>query len=873
MLINILGKQKGQAIPIGMALFLVLGLMSFVLFNTGQTVSDKSRIVNTADSAAYSGLLWQARAMNFQAYTNRAMVANQVAMAQAVSINSWSAYIKKTGQNLNTAFGWVPYVGAVTAILERVGEGIDLVLKPISQGMLSVVNAVNMSLSVAQDAMYYSAFVATPDVVNSVVKSNSAKVVGADSNFDWTTAFSLANTGLNLLDWKDFTEDSDVHKELAENERYHMINASLDKFSKERNWKFFNFFIPITPLNWVRFEKAGSTHLFRRDGKYEWYAKDALSLRQKIYYWRGRKHYDLPISGASSFANSDSSSNTILGREPIFFRGRHRIAQSSTAGGFAEGTRLSVHEGRSMRNYGGIHAYRSLSKVRRDHEDPPTMLLRIQVNMKTDDIMDSDVMAEQGRFATSVETPGQVMSSVATAEMYFEKPCFDANCVVEYANGYSPYWDVRLVNTSGLSRLAAHTTQNFDVVPDSLASKDLSLERLPTYNRKLANPITDYQEQAKGVKIVIAGMENHLTSMVVDSPEYQQYKTRLDNIKANVTFELDGIVDQFIEQNFNEDEIVDEIAKAAGYDLEIGEFQKVEDYIAQAFPDIEAVRNMTTDQVSDMIEQGVNDLADDLKERAKQEVRTILKNAVQNILAGMVADYVQQATGYTIPGDVINQASSDAADSLISGAENALANDNTIDGDDIQIDLNNECTMWESVNQAEREVEDMQRRLEDINQEIAIKFHAELEVETDAANDRRDALSLEMDAVRAEIHDINTPPFSMNDEDRDRELRRLGQRLTALQGSYDGVPNDRVHKLTEKLMLISDAATASEFPDYRLEYRYAKDAVVQTLGDIQVLEVDDDGNPVSDSLLLSEFGDELDSDRDQAFTEKPAGCP
>jgi len=91
------GHQRGQAMPLGIALILFSVLGALVVYNTGQSVSQKARLVNAADAAAYSGLQWQARALNFTGYTNRAMVANQVSLAQAVSLSSWATY----GMNTN----------------------------------------------------------------------------------------------------------------------------------------------------------------------------------------------------------------------------------------------------------------------------------------------------------------------------------------------------------------------------------------------------------------------------------------------------------------------------------------------------------------------------------------------------------------------------------------------------------------------------------------------------------------------------------------------------------------------------------------------------------------------------------------------------
>ncbi|MHB1880852.1 MAG: Tad domain-containing protein [Acidithiobacillus sp.] len=63
-----------------------------VLYNTGRLTLDKTRLQNTADSAVYSGGVLLARSYNFSSYANRAMVANQVVIAQMVGLRSWSQY-------------------------------------------------------------------------------------------------------------------------------------------------------------------------------------------------------------------------------------------------------------------------------------------------------------------------------------------------------------------------------------------------------------------------------------------------------------------------------------------------------------------------------------------------------------------------------------------------------------------------------------------------------------------------------------------------------------------------------------------------------------------------------------------------------------
>lgn len=96
-------RQSGQAMIYG--LFVLIGGLAalFFLFNSGQIVREKTKLVNTADAVAYSSGVMNARALNFHAYTNRAMLANTVAVAQLVSLTSWIQYVSALGSVGQTA--------------------------------------------------------------------------------------------------------------------------------------------------------------------------------------------------------------------------------------------------------------------------------------------------------------------------------------------------------------------------------------------------------------------------------------------------------------------------------------------------------------------------------------------------------------------------------------------------------------------------------------------------------------------------------------------------------------------------------------------------------------------------------------------------
>lgn len=80
--------QQGQALPLVLVFLVVLCVGLLVTFNTEQVVSKKVELTHAADAAAYSIAIEQARARNLAAYLNRARVANEVTIAQMVSLNS-----------------------------------------------------------------------------------------------------------------------------------------------------------------------------------------------------------------------------------------------------------------------------------------------------------------------------------------------------------------------------------------------------------------------------------------------------------------------------------------------------------------------------------------------------------------------------------------------------------------------------------------------------------------------------------------------------------------------------------------------------------------------------------------------------------------
>jgi len=84
--------QSGQSLALALVLLAAVAAGLVQSFNGGQLLREKVRLSSALDAAAYSGALVQARGLNFLAYTNRALVAHQIAMAHAVTLASWAKF-------------------------------------------------------------------------------------------------------------------------------------------------------------------------------------------------------------------------------------------------------------------------------------------------------------------------------------------------------------------------------------------------------------------------------------------------------------------------------------------------------------------------------------------------------------------------------------------------------------------------------------------------------------------------------------------------------------------------------------------------------------------------------------------------------------
>jgi hypothetical protein len=452
--------QQGQALIYG--LFVLMGGLAalFFLFNSGQLSAEKTKLVNTADAVAYSAGVMHARALNFEAYTNRAMLANTVAIAQLVSLSSWIQYESNLatygGTVLDPKFAlfYPSYYAAVAA-----GPYSDALL--VQSGALEklamVSDKVNQELQLAQKAIYLGLLPARKQVMDQVVAANyqndgSVSLDMVPLTVNEFTVFSSQYSG----------DDRKRFKEIA------LKAANADQFVPKRSWDLVGFYGDCNIIKPDFLTRRGGTELLGFD---EWKAVDVLSEHR----WVPANKFDIFCSaltetpdgwgGQSATNGSDNLIDYLDPSKPYFDRA---AAVNPASTGIALVTSKSW-------SYSGIPTFFDLSdaELKNEKGDPRlTFAIRLRRDV-------SQTMTSEGRSAIkqssspshslglndyhALPAGGTEMVAVGASEVYFQRPPNqDKNNVYgqkigkpnEIGSLFNPYWQVHLVGSDSAVRKA-----------------------------------------------------------------------------------------------------------------------------------------------------------------------------------------------------------------------------------------------------------------------------------------------------------------------------------------------------------------------------------------------------------------------------------
>ncbi len=446
--------QRGQALVFGLCLLILASLLLFVQFSMGQAGAAKLRIVNATDAAAYSAGLWRARAMNYYAYSNRAIVANEVAIAQAATMVSYAKFLERFSENVDDVARFVPVAGQITGVIAEIAGWVSEVTQYTAQAETAARSVHIDALAASQELM----FAATRPAVLSRVAAEVARE--NDRRF---FAFTLPTDLDGVVGDLSTRYTGDDRERLKA-----VVLRSLDGFSSDRDADL----VEIPCL--ARLARRGATELIRDhdDSELErWQAYDTLSLHTRRAFSCSLRER-VPLGwGAAEIASDAKDELDSLGQAPAMVVGDAEPPPPVAGGAGASGSKRANPRAYAeasdeiwvSRQYRGIASVRELDfeghEALRANDRFPVMRLGVVGWIQSPEAVGT---AQSRGFGAGRVQPRDrfsdrrdaVIGAVSAAEVYFRRPP-QAVDRIEYASLYSPYWQVRLAPVPDAWREAA----------------------------------------------------------------------------------------------------------------------------------------------------------------------------------------------------------------------------------------------------------------------------------------------------------------------------------------------------------------------------------------------------------------------------------
>ncbi|WP_041523882.1 TadE/TadG family type IV pilus assembly protein [Gilvimarinus agarilyticus] len=516
---KVIRKQSGYATVFIVIFFAAIALSVFSLYDIGWVASERIRLQNTADNTAYSTVNMQTRDLNMIAITNRAMIANQVAIGQYVGLVSWASEVNEFSQNLETLgdfIRFVPYVGVlIERITEVLAEATSTMLSVIESGevFITAQDAITLALSELQKANHLFTLGASQSVYSDILERN-------DPDVSTSALVSGANVASFMEAWgseiKEF-DSSDVAErnrggDSRTTQRFtefaNLVNDSRDRFTADRSYRV----VPRVNTGIYSFwaDKNGGSDFvpvsINGGGgiQWNWTAADTFSFYQKIDLWFTSFTIETPLGwGAAHALHRDHETNNYYYRnhrnkrrdnfdesnwDKVSYQSNDRDRwwggawENGNAAGMLRYPSIlgsgDSYEGNNLRSTAGLRDFHDFKSDEKTDSMPAfnLFLSKGEQNMKTQKILDEQSATYNRSDRFSVESSGGIptdkLYASASAQSFFSRPDETTygtrdhswniewgrnDGLHEHGNLYNPFWQTRLVDESSsiLSALVA----------------------------------------------------------------------------------------------------------------------------------------------------------------------------------------------------------------------------------------------------------------------------------------------------------------------------------------------------------------------------------------------------------------------------------
>lgn len=433
--------HSGQAMVLVLAFIASLVALMAVVFSVGQVVNDKIRLLDASDAAVLGAAQWEARSLNYQSYLNRAILANEVAIGQLVSLRSWSAYMATTTLNASRVARFIPPLAAPIQAVARGWAVVDRGIQSSAPPLEANISRWNVQmLARMQAAAHVQAPIVAADVARQIAHDNepraelaaSSRLMQARNGNAWLGAFT-----------RRYQRGGGDLRRFAQ-----LVADSRDGFTA---WRSGDLLPGGSP---VQVSRRGGTDLI---GEYSWRGVDTLSA-----------HVNLLVATQEIPIGWGAAENHL---RPVGARGEH--------GGSLRRNRLASQRAtRALmpRNtYRGLPEIRDISRPQR--RDERTLVYSLALRLPADRIptadqltMPSGLMLHDGsRIGLAPAFARQAMHALSSAEVYFQRPQAREDRREEYPSLFSPYWQARLASPPRTDRALALVDRGLTMDPFMVA--------------------------------------------------------------------------------------------------------------------------------------------------------------------------------------------------------------------------------------------------------------------------------------------------------------------------------------------------------------------------------------------------------------------
>jgi len=436
-------EPKGSVLVTGLGLAFLVALALMAYLSMSGVLHDRQRGQHLADMAALSVASWQAQTLNYQAYANRAIIANELMIAQTLSMLSYVQHVESlTDQTATLASLW-PGFREISQTLHATAKATRQVAHFAAQAEIPFRSAYTHALMASQVAMHRALTpFAAQALVNEVVWSADKRYFGQTVPVPTNASFY----------WSIETSNP---QQMSRNADF--LQGSLEQYSQDRSFDQAAWFFPnlgCVPRQAThllgRLIREGTTTL--SPDYSAWVSQDVLSLHR----WRASGWFGLcrgtrelwPLSWGRAEAD-----------------GGHDLTRAVSATRNPHATRLAVESSEQIQGYLGLarlhHLIPSASAVSQTFRVPVAVRLHEEKSRALQRLRNVSDIANASRGVPTV------LWALSVGLTEFRAPRGEQQSLA-VANGTThlyPFWHARLDHPTQSELLATQVLQG---VGDSL---------------------------------------------------------------------------------------------------------------------------------------------------------------------------------------------------------------------------------------------------------------------------------------------------------------------------------------------------------------------------------------------------------------------